>query len=112
MAIRDRMHQRTNKVGDQMAFPEKLSETPNPVIKNNVGSQTLCQQAMAIDPPPVGAIGIEGLLGRFERLAEVGTLTAHSEKGVVGVRDLLKRLNNLVEEGHFSPTNDDTPDEV
>lgn len=37
--------------------------------------QSLRQQAVAIDPQPSGAIGIEKLLGRFERFAEARAMT-------------------------------------
>ena len=112
MVERDWTHQRTIKVGDKMAFADKMPEMPNPVIENDTGSQTLRQQAVAIDPPPLGAIGIEELLGRFENLAQAGTLTEQPEKGAIGVRDLLERLNNLAEAGHFYSNNDDTSDGV
>ncbi|MDA1324553.1 MAG: hypothetical protein O3C34_07390 [Proteobacteria bacterium] len=95
----------------QMAFPEKLPNVPPPIIENDPEGQSLRKQAVAIDPPPVGAIGIEELLGRFERFAEARALTDFPESGPVGVRELLTRLGGLAGAGYFSPSKDDESDE-
>lgn len=93
-----------------MAIPEKLPEPP-PKIEENAKGQSLREQAVAIDPPPKGAIGIEELLGRFERFAEARALTDLPESGPVGVRELLTRLGSLADAGYFSSTRDEEPDE-
>ena len=90
-----------------MAFPEKLSNVPPPIIENDPDGQSLRKQAVAIDPPPVGAIGIEELLGRFDRFAEARALTDFPESGPVGVRELLTRLGGLAGAGYFSSTRED-----
>ena len=94
-----------------MAFPEKLPDTPQPEIENDPEDQSLRQQAVAIDPPPVGAIGIEELLGRFERFAEARAMTELPERSPIGVRELLTRLGSLADAGYFSSTRDDESDE-
>ena len=93
-----------------MAFPkEKDERTAAPKTKTDLdpSGQSLRERAVAIDPPPEGAIGIEELLGRFERFAEAQALTAPPEKGPVGVRELLARLGNLADAGYFSTTRDE-----
>ena len=65
---------------------------------------SLRSQAVAIDPPPEGAIGIRELLARFEGFAAAGELIDPPEKGATGVRELLHRLGNLADAGYFSPT--------
>lgn len=94
-----------------MAFPEKLPNFPPTIIENDQDGQSLRKQAVAIDPPPAGAIGIEELLGRFERFAEARALTDFPQSGPVGVRELLTRLGGLADAGYFSSSRDDESDE-
>lgn len=94
-----------------MAFPKKLPDAPETSFENNQKGHSLRDQAVAIDPPPKGAIGIEELLGRFERFAEARALTDLPESSPVGVRELLTRLGNLADAGYFSSTRDDESDE-
>ena len=93
-----------------MSFPEELPEAPQPGFEDDLEDQSLRQQAVAIDPPPSGAIGIEELLGRFERFAEARAMTDLPEKSPIGVRELLTRLGNLADAGYFSSTRNDEPD--
>jgi len=90
-----------------MAFPEKLPDAPQPGVEHDLEGQSLRRQAVAIDPPPSGAIGIEELLGRFERYAEARALTDLPEKSPIGVRELLARLGSLAGAGYFSSTRDE-----
>lgn len=94
-----------------MAFPEKKPEEFEPTIKRDPESQSLRHQAVAIDPPPKGAMGIEELLGRFERFAEAQALTDIPGKTPVGVRELLARLGSLADAGYFSSTRDEEPED-
>ena len=96
-----------------MAIPEKLPEAPEPNFDREPVSKSLRQQVVAIDPPPKGAIGIEELLGRFERFAEAQALTDLPEKSPIGVRELLTRLGNLADAGYFSSSRseEDEPEE-
>ncbi len=94
-----------------MALPKKLPEAPQPSFKDDLEGQSLRQRAVAIDPPPQGAIGIEELLGRFERFAEAQAMTDLPERSPIGVRELLTRLGNLADAGYFSSTPDEEPDE-
>ena len=94
-----------------MALPKELPEAPQPSIENNQEGQSLRERAVAIDPPPSGAIGIEELLGRLERFAEAQAMTDLPEKSPVGVRELLTRLGNLADAGYFSSTRNEEPDE-
>lgn len=94
-----------------MAIPKKSPEPPHPQTQPEAEGQSLRQRAVAIDPPPKGAIGIEELLGRFERFAEARALTDLPESGPVGVRELLTRLGSLADAGYFSTTRDEEPDE-
>ena len=95
-----------------MAFAKKRPAAPQPTDEEKREARSLQQQAVAIDPPPAGAIGIEELLGRFERLAEAQAMGDHLPgKGPVGVRELLDRLGNLADAGYFSSTDDDEPDQ-
>ena len=94
-----------------MALPKELPEAPQPSIENDQEGQSLRQRAVAIDPPPSGAIGIEELLGRLERFAEAQAMTDLPKKSPVSVRELLTRLGNLADAGYFSSTRDDEPDE-
>jgi hypothetical protein len=94
-----------------MAFAKKRPAALLPADDENRETRSLQQQAVAIDPPPAGAIGIEELLGRFERLAEAQALGDLPGKGPVGVRELLERLGNLADAGYFSTTDDDEPDQ-
>ena len=84
-----------------MAFPEKLPDAPQPSFEDDMDGKSLRQQAVAIDPPPSGAIGIKNLLGRFERLAEARAMTDLPEKKPIGVRELLTRLENLADAGYI-----------
>lgn len=94
-----------------MAFAKKLPAAPQPTNDENREARSLQQQAVAIDPPPAGAIGIEELLGRFERLAEAQAMGDLPGKGPVGVRELLERLGSLADAGYFSTTDDDESDD-
>ena len=94
-----------------MALPKKLPDVPRLRFGNDLEGQSLRQRAVAIDPPPKGAIGIEELLGRFERFAEAKALTDHPERSPIGVRELLTRLGNLANAGYFSSTRDKDSDE-
>ena len=94
-----------------MAYAKILPEVMQPIIEANMERKSLRDRAVAIDPPPAGAIGIEELLGRFENFSETHDLTAPPEKGPVGVRELLARLDNLAQAGHFSADEDDGTDE-
>ena len=94
-----------------MAYAKKKPIAPPPIPGSDHQRQSLRDQAVAIDPPPEGAIGIEELLGRFERFAEARALTDSPEKGPVGVRELLTRLGNLADAGYFSSTRKEEPDE-
>ena len=94
-----------------MAFPDKLSVAPQPSFENDPEGQSLRQQAVAIDPPPNGTIGIEELLGRFERFAEAKALTDLPEKNPIGVRELLTRLESLIDSGYSSSTRDNASEE-
>lgn len=67
-------------------------------------------QAVAIDPPPAGAIGIQELLSRFERFAAAAELEDSPDAGAVGVRELLARLSHLADAGYFSPPEPEDPD--
>ena len=94
-----------------MAFPKKSPDAPQSRFENDLEGRSLRQRAVAIDPPPKGAIGIEELLGRFERFAEAKALTDIPERSPIGVRELLTRLGNLADAGYFSSTRDDDSDE-
>ena len=94
-----------------MALPKELPEAPQASIENEPEGQSLRQRAVAIDPPPSGAIGIEELLGRFERFAEAQAMTDLPKKSPIGVRELLTRLGNLADAGYFSSTRDDESDD-
>jgi hypothetical protein len=94
-----------------MALPKERPDAPQPSIEHEPAGQSLRERAVAIDPPPKGAIGIEELLGRFERFAEAQAMTDLPEKSPVGVRELLTRLGNLADAGYFSTKTDDEPDE-
>jgi hypothetical protein len=94
-----------------MAYAKILPEVLRPIIEANLERRTLRDRAVAIDPPPPGAIGIEELLGRFENFPEAQDLTALPENGPVGVRQLLERLDNLARAGHFSADEDDGSEE-
>jgi hypothetical protein len=94
-----------------MVFPEKLPDAPQPSFEDDMDGQSLRQQAVAIDPQPSGAIGIEKLLGRFERFAEARAMTDLPKKSPIGVRELLTRLGNLADAGYFAPTGNDDPDQ-
>ena len=94
-----------------MAFPKKLPDAPQPSFEEDQKRQSLRQRAVAIDPPPKGAVGIEELLGRFERFAEAKAMTDVPESGPIGVRELLTRLGNLADAGYFSSTREDHPTE-
>jgi hypothetical protein len=102
---------RSARPGTIMALPKKLPEPPQPSVEGDQEGQSLRQRAVAIDPPPSGAIGIEELLGRFERFAEAQAMTDLPEKSPIGVRELLTRLGNLADAGYFSSTVNDEPDE-
>ena len=86
-----------------MAFPKKKPEDPQPLVSNEFEADSLRHRAVAIDPPPEGAIGIQELLSRFEQFAEANDLTDRPAEGQVGVRELLARLGNLADAGYFSP---------
>ena len=90
-----------------MPYARKLPEPPPQVLDEEQEGSSLRDWAVAIDPPPPGAVGIEELLGRFEQFAEAGSMTNPPEDGAVGVRELLARLGNLAESGHFSSGKDD-----
>jgi hypothetical protein len=91
-----------------MAFPKQKPEEIQARISSDDDAATLRQRAVAIDPPPEGAIGIQELLSRFEHFAEANDLTDPPADGQVGVRELLARLGNLAEAGYFSPAPDDS----
>lgn len=63
---------------------------------------SLQRRAVAVDPPPAGAVGIQELLSRFEDFAEAGELVDPPETGAVGIRELLARLAHLAEAGYFA----------
>lgn len=103
-----------------MALPKELPDAPQTDIedphqpsveKEDLEGQSLRERAVAIDPPPSGAIGIEELLGRFERFAEAQAMTDFPEKSPIGIRELLTRLGNLADAGYFSSKSDDKPDD-
>ena len=87
-----------------MAIPKQKPEDLQSRIADDVETGSLRQRAVAIDPPPEGAIGIQELLSRFEQFAEANDLTDPPADGQVGVRELLARLGNLADAGYFSPT--------
>jgi hypothetical protein len=90
-----------------MALPKELPDAPPPVVESEPDGRTLRERAVAIDPPPRGAMGIEELLGRFERFAEAQAMTDMPGSGPVGVRELLARLGSLADAGYFSSRADD-----
>lgn len=85
-----------------MAFPKHKLEDLQPQAVTDTEAESLRERAVAIDPPPEGAIGIQELLSRFERFAEANDLTDPPADGQVGVRELLARLGNLADAGYFS----------
>lgn len=70
----------------------------------------LQSRAVAVDPPPAGAIGIQELLRRFESFAEADQLLDPPQDGAVGVRELLARLANLADAGYFAPSEPERSD--
>lgn len=86
-----------------MAFPKQKSEPSQSQAADEFEAGSLRQRAVAIDPPPEGAIGIQELLSRFEQFAETNDLTDPPADGQIGVRELLARLGNLADAGYFSP---------
>jgi len=66
----------------------------------------LRSKAVAIDPPPDGAIGIRELLERFERFAQADELVTPPENGAVGIKALLDRLGGLAKTGYFTAGKD------
>ena len=94
-----------------MAQPKKKLGENERTIAATEDLGTLRSRAVAIDPPPNGAIGIQELLNRFERFAEADELVDPPEDGAVGVRELLARLANLADGGYFSSPNTDDPGE-
>lgn len=93
-----------------MAFPKQKPEDIQPQAIDEMEIDSLRQRAVAIDPPPEGAIGIQELLSRFESFAESNDLTDPPADGQVGVRELLARLGNLADAGYFSPADSDDND--
>ena len=92
-----------------MAQPSRKPDEIEQSFAETKELSTLKSQAVAIDPPPSGAIGIQELLNRFERFAEADELVGLPEDRSVGVRELLERLDDLVQAGHFSsPALDDS----
>jgi hypothetical protein len=94
-----------------MPFAKISPDTIRPTIEDEQDRHPLRDCAVAIDPPPSGAIGIEELLGRFEQFAESASLTDHPEVGPVGVKELLSRLNNLADAGKLSSPKDPDRDD-
>ena len=94
-----------------MALPKELPDAPQPVADSEPDDRSLRERAVAIDPPPRGAMGIEELLGRFERFAEAQAMTDMPESGPVGVRELLARLGSLADAGYFSARADNEPED-
>ena len=86
-----------------MAFPKEKTEDLQSQASDDFEAGSLRQRAVAIDPPPEGAIGIQELLSRFEQFAESNDLTDPPADGQVGVKELLARLGNLADAGYFSP---------
>ena len=86
-----------------MAFPKQKPKDLPSQGADDFESGSLRHRAVAIDPPPEGAIGIQELLSRFEQFAESNDLTDPPVDGQVGVRELLARLGNLADAGYFSP---------
>ena len=86
-----------------MAFPKQKTEAPQTPAVDDFEAGSLRERAVAIDPPPEGAMGIQELLSRFEQFAEANDLTDPPADGQVGVRELLARLGNLADAGYFSP---------
>ena len=86
-----------------MAEPKRKADKFEPQTNNRLIEGSLQRKAVAVDPPPEGAIGIQELLNRFEGFAETGELSNHTETGIIGVRELLARLANLAEAGYFAP---------
>jgi hypothetical protein len=95
-----------------MAQPSRKPVEVAPTASEIEQLSTLRSRAVAIDPPPDGAIGIKELLDRFACFAEAGELVDSPENSAVGVRELLDRLGNLADAGYFSSTTgSDDPDE-
>ena len=94
-----------------MAFPEQLPDAPQPRFEDDTDGKSLRQQAVAIDPPPSRAIGMENLLGRFERFAEARAMTDLPEKSPIGVRELLTRLGDLADAAYILPPGNGDPDQ-
>ena len=88
-----------------MAFSKQKPQDVQPEAADEFETRSLRQRAVAIDPPPEGAIGIQELLSRFEQFAATNDLTDPPVDGQVGVRELLARLGNLADAGYFSPAN-------
>ena len=72
---------------------------------------SLRSHAVAIDPPPEGAMGIRELLERFESFTQTDDMIDPPSDGASGVRDLLSRLETLAETGYFSSSEADDPGE-
>ena len=92
-----------------MGQPKNRPEDRKKSFADEIAGGALRRQAVAIDPPPEGAIGIQELLSRFENFAETDGLGNSPQDGPVGVRELLARLANLTESGYFSPRDTDEP---
>ena len=93
-----------------MAEPKRKPEGIEQFVSDRLNAESLRRRAVAVDPPPAGAIGIQELLGRFEGFAEVGELLDPPQNGVVGIRELLARLANLADAGYFSPSETENSD--
>ena len=94
-----------------MAQPNRKPGEIEPTFAEKEDLGGLRSKAVAIDPPPSGAIGIQELLNRFERFAEAGELVDAPKNGAVGVRELLARLGNLADGGYFSSPNAEESEE-
>ena len=78
--------------------PDNTEQVPD--YRPTIGD--LRGRAVAVDPPPAGAIGIQELLSRFESFAEADELVDPPQDGAVGVRELLARLGDLADAGYFA----------
>ena len=85
-----------------MAEPNRKPQEFEQPANRRAGAGSLRLRAVAVDPPPAGAVGIQELLSRFEGFAEAGELLDPPQDGAVGVRELLARLANLADAGYFS----------
>lgn len=85
-----------------MAEAERKPDNAEQTLGGRPTVGALGGRAVAIDPPPAGAIGIQELLSRFESFAEADEFLHPPQDGAVGVRELLARLGNLADAGYFA----------